>query len=206
VRGRHVSGAAAWPNQRGSGSAVRGGPTGPRREVSDAAPHARRWPRLAGVALGALVLAGALGACGTVRPLSTRVENWASATGLGDSDLQLVTDVHAVLSEEARGRVGQVKLDCVGLGNEARKAHGELVSPDSVLTLALDQAYRDFFTVATTCYARDGHLDTAERTELAAGLRALERAEARYAALERGETPPSTALPPASYYKDQGDF
>lgn len=97
-----------------------------------------------------------------------------------------------------------MKLDCVGLANEARSAHGELVAPDRALTVELDSAYRSLFAFATQCYSSGGVLSSAELALLRRGQAALADAERRYGSLESGSTPPSTAPPTLSQVQGGG--
>lgn len=99
--------------------------------------------------------------------MASRVGSWASQTGLKASTSTIYGDLDQVISEFRLHRIGQVKLDCVGLGDDAANADGELTTPDHHLSLVLDSAYRSFFEFSGRCENVNGHLNSVLLAEAA---------------------------------------
>ncbi len=81
-----------------------------------------------------------------------QVASWSKGAGVVGSTSQLDADVAHIKTLMHYGGKSAA-TGCLVLGDDVRKAHGELPTPDSALTTDLDQAYRLLFEAATRCYA-----------------------------------------------------
>jgi hypothetical protein len=124
-----------------------------------------------GALAAALLLAGCSG--GTVA-------QWASATGAGANDYQLVSDAQHLRAGIRLHELRAVRTACEAFSADASTADGELPTPDHTLTDELNTAYEDDYVAGDDCWNSSSFTSAKfHRFEqlLAAGSAELARAE-----------------------------
>jgi len=134
------------------------------------------------VAAALVALALSVAACSNMSgDLAQRVAEWSSGASLSANDAQIVADIKAVAVGIKQGELAPTRTACAAFVIDAGTAQGELPTPDTQLTNALNDAYTDFAEGAQDCSLATSFssADFARyRSKLAAG-------EARLATAER---------------------
>ncbi len=163
----------------------------------------RRRRRRAAVPLGAVLVAVLLAGCAGQEQSGSpaaRVATWMGAGGGGTAIGNLEVDVNNVdLAVSRHDPPGALRTVCALLAADAATAEGNLPTPDTALTDALNTAYLDAASAADDCYrgaAGDASLLRRSTEERAKVVPLLEVAVRRVAAVT-GHTPstPTTAPP-----------